>query len=357
MIIQSDAIRMNAHRSYEEYTSQSTSYACWNASTGASSASTIQYESYYRENDHGSSHSGDHSSKDYEKESKELLDRFKNKQSIHGVQMKEQLKSLDELRQQSIDYLLYMLFGRKGDAPDTSLYKKADSSNLPSEVDGGSYSSSFYYSERETTCFDTTGTVVTSDGKQLKINISLEMSRSFVTAASENVNFGVPPLCDPLVINLSGTAASNLTDQKFFFDLDADGHTEQISSFSAGTGLLALDKNEDGTINDGNELFGTTSGNGSEDLAAYDSDQNGWIDEADDIFSKLLIWTKDSNGNDVLTGLGKAGVGAIYLGSKDTSYSIKSKQTNQTDAIIRKTGLFLYENGGTGTMQQLDLAQ
>ena len=33
------------------------------------------------------------------------------------------------------------------------------------------------------------------------------------------------------------------------------------------------------------------------DLAEYDEDHNGWIDENDSIFSKLKVWTKDENGN------------------------------------------------------------
>ena len=123
-----------------------------------------------------------------------------------------------------------------------------------------------------------------------------------------------------------------------------------------GSGYLALDKNGDGVINNGSELFGTTSGNGFADLAAYDSDGNGWIDEADEIFDKLRIWSKDANGKDVLVGLGAAGVGAIYLGSADTEFSLNSKSDNSTNAVIRKSGIFLYENGNVGTIQHVDVA-
>ena len=47
----------------------------------------------------------------------------------------------------------------------------------------------------------------------------------------------------------------------------------------SGSGFLALDKNGNGKIDDGSELFGTKSGDGFADLAEYDSDGNGWIDE------------------------------------------------------------------------------
>ena len=63
----------------------------------------------------------------------------------------------------------------------------------------------------------------------------------------------------------------------------------------------------------------------------------------------------DASGKSTLIGLGKAGVGAIYLGSSDTEFSLNDIHNN-TNAVIRKTGMFLYENGMAGTVQQLDLA-
>ena len=159
---------------------------------------------------------------------------------------------------------------------------------------------------------------------------------------------------DPLIINLDSNIAS-VSDQKFFFDLDSDGENEEISFAGRGSGFLALDKNGDGKINDGSELFGTVSGDGFADLAKYDRDGNGWIDEADEIFEKLLIWSKDANGNDQLVGLGKAGVGAICLSAQNTQFSMNNMH-NEVNAMVRQTGMFLYENGGVGTIQQLDLA-
>ena len=182
------------------------------------------------------------------------------------------------------------------------------------------------------------------------------MSRSFYEEVSASVDFGALDLTDPLVINLDCDVAS-VSDQKFYFDLDGDGHEEEISRLGAGSGFLALDKNGDGKINDGSELFGTASGNGFADLAKYDQDGNGWIDEADEIFDKLLIWQKDENGNDVLRGLGQAGVGAIYLGNVKSDFSLNSAQDNQTNAQIRQSGMFLYENGNAGTIQQVDFAK
>ena len=139
------------------------------------------------------------------------------------------------------------------------------------------------------------------------------------------------------------------------FDLDADGHEEAISRLGAGSGFLALDKNNDGKITDGAELFGTSSGDGFRDLAAYDEDGNGWIDENDSVFSKLKVWTKDENGKDYLIDLKQADVGAIYLANADTQFSLKNDE-NDLNAEIKKTGIYLKEStGAVGTLNHVDL--
>ncbi len=207
--------------------------------------------------------------------------------------------------------------------------------------------------ESEYTSYSAVGTARIADGREINFNVEMAMSRACI---SESSSFTMEEylVTDPLVINLNSNTAS-VTEQKFVFDLDADGVTEDISFTGDGSGFLALDKNGDGTINDGNELFGTKSGDGFKDLAAYDQDGNGWIDEADNVFSKLKIWTKDANGNDKLISLKEAGVGAMYLGNADTKFHLNSAETNKTNGIIQKTGIFLKENGEVGTMQHVDL--
>lgn len=64
--------------------------------------------------------------------------------------------------------------------------------------------------------------------------------------------------------------AASLTERDFAFDIDLDGHADQIAFVGTGSGFLALDRNGDGEINDGSELFGPESGDGFAELAAYD---------------------------------------------------------------------------------------
>jgi len=156
---------------------------------------------------------------------------------------------------------------------------------------------------------------------------------------------------ESLAINISKEAQSL---PKFSFDLDADAHEEQISFVNPGSGFLALDKNGDGIINNGHELFGPATDNGFNELAAYDLDGNDWIDEKDEIYTQLRIWSKDAAGNDSLIALGQKNVGAIYLGHIDTPFLL-SDQDNEQLGQIRSSSIFLEEAGGVGTIQQLDL--
>ncbi len=209
--------------------------------------------------------------------------------------------------------------------------------------------------EAEDTEFSTVGTVRTADGREINFNVNVGMSREFQQSFREDLQLSAFKMCDPLVINLN-TDVAELSDQTFYFDIDADGEMDEVSGLGSGSGYLALDKNGDGQINDGSELFGTASGNGFADLAAYDEDGNGWIDENDAIWDKLKIWCKDENGNDVLYRLADKGVGAICLQNVSTDYTLKG-QEGQTKGAIRNTGIFLYENGNVGTVQHVDVAK
>lgn len=213
---------------------------------------------------------------------------------------------------------------------------------------------SAFVSEAEHTAFESVGMAKTADGREIQFGVSVEMSRAFC-AKYESYTQENYILTDPLVINLDSNVAS-VSDMKFLFDLDADGKKEEVSFAGRGSGFLALDRNDDGKVNDGSELFGTKSGDGFADLSAFDEDGNGWIDEADSVFKDLKIWTKEEDGKDVLLDLKKADVGAIYLGNANTEFSLKSEDNRNTNAIIRKTGIYLKESGGVGTLQHVDLA-
>ncbi|MBV5297549.1 MAG: hypothetical protein JZU64_05250 [Rhodoferax sp.] len=208
--------------------------------------------------------------------------------------------------------------------------------------------------ESETTQVSTQGVVQTADGQQINFTLQLEMSRSFVQTSSSTIRAGDATVRkDPLVINFGG-AGVELADTQFAFDLDVDGQQEKIAFVAGGSGFLALDKNSDGQINDGSELFGTRSGDGFADLAKFDQDGNQWIDENDAVYSQLRVWQRDASGQDSLTSLAQSGVGALYLGRVASPFSVNTA-TNQTLGQVRSSGVFLYESGRAGSLQQVDL--
>lgn len=114
----------------------------------------------------------------------------------------------------------------------------------------------------------------------------------------------------PIIISTSGNDIElSSPETGVYFDLDGDGERERISWTKAGRddGFLVLDKNENGTIDNGREVFGnrfvTPSGeegiNGFQALNAYDrvtagGNDDGIISAADAIYSSLRIWI-DSN--------------------------------------------------------------
>lgn len=214
----------------------------------------------------------------------------------------------------------------------------------------------YTYKESESLEFETKGIVKTADGREIEFNMSLEMSREYVEQTESITKDTVAIMTDPLVISLDSSPVG-VSDQKWKFDIDGDGSIDNISMLSKGSAFLAYDKNGDGKINDGTELFGARTGNGFAELAAYDEDGNGWIDENDSIYSKLSVWQKDDAGNDKLMNLKEANVGAIFLGNIATEYSLKSDEDNSHNAQIRKSGMYLSEDGMARSVQQLDMVK
>jgi len=218
----------------------------------------------------------------------------------------------------------------------------------------------YYYKEtnytKEGVTFNASGKVTTGDGKEFQFDMKLEMSREKYDEISVSVKAGAARL-DPLLIDLTGKGAG-FSEEKFEFDLDGKGTMELINMPSSGTGFLALDKNGNGIIDDGSELFGPSSGNGFDELSAYDEDGNGWIDENDSVFSRLKLWQKDTQGNDVFSSLFDSAIGAIYTKRASTQYNITAgndPKSSDASAVLKETGLYLRENGAPGFVQEVDL--
>ena len=209
------------------------------------------------------------------------------------------------------------------------------------------------YSESESTVFSAEGTVRTADGRDIRFTLETSMSRRFSTRESTSLRAGDAVLKDPLMLDFTGPAAS-LSDLRFAFDLDADGTKEQVP-LPGGRGMLAFDRNGNGRIDDGRELFGPTTGQGFEELAALDADGNGWLDEADPAFAHLRLWRPDASGVGTLQTLKDANAGAFWLGRVDTPFSLRGAD-NEVLGQVRASSVYMRDDGSAGTLSQVDLS-
>ncbi|MCZ2722565.1 hypothetical protein O1D97_13340 [Marinomonas sp. 15G1-11] len=206
--------------------------------------------------------------------------------------------------------------------------------------------------ETETTRFQANGEIVLKDGRRFDIEFSLDMAR-----AREESFYGEMIISgkqvDPLTINLNGNMAQ-LSQNKVQFDINNDGEMDNVHYASGDSAFLAIDKNGNGRIDDGGELFGPQSGSGFTDLAQYDENQDGVIDKDDSIFEKLVLTQRDEAGNENVISLKEVGIEAFLLASQDTQFSLFNSNGERA-GIIQETGLYLKSDGSVDSMQHVDL--
>ncbi|MDD5673613.1 MAG: hypothetical protein PHC61_05600 [Chitinivibrionales bacterium] len=145
-------------------------------------------------------------------------------------------------------------------------------------------------------------TLKNADGSTVTVTIEHEAVVHFkATTTQQEVKSS-----DPLIFDL-GSNGVQLTDvtkgQGVRFDINGDGQKENVSWIAPQDGILVYDKNSNGIIDNGKELFGDQNGakSGFEELAKYDGDHNGFIDSNDAVFNNLYLW-QDKNRDGISTG-------------------------------------------------------
>ncbi|MNH50190.1 Bifunctional hemolysin/adenylate cyclase precursor [compost metagenome] len=181
-----------------------------------------------------------------------------------------------------------------------------------------------------------------------------EAYREFQQSIAANVQ-----RIDPLILDLDGDGIEtiHIDDSNAFFDLDLNGFAESTSWAHGDDGLLVLDRNSDGVINNGGELFGdrtllddgvTYASSGFDALAEFDDNLDNVIDSNDSIYNLLRIW-QDVNNDGVSTASELKNLIDLGIVSIALSY-LNTGITDSADNIQVRVGEFLRDDGSTGAM-------
>ncbi|MDI9238641.1 calcium-binding protein [Lysobacter sp. LF1] len=155
----------------------------------------------------------------------------------------------------------------------------------------------------------------------------------------------------PIVIDLDGDGIETLALGASHFDHDGDGLSESTGWVKSDDGLLAYDRNGDGHINNGSELFGSHSvlsngeraDNGFQALAEFDDNGDGLVNAQDSSYASLKVW-RDLNGNGIsdageLQSLAEAGVASISTGYADSTHvDANGHQHRQVATVVLSNG-------------------
>ncbi|HTQ77309.1 MAG TPA: hypothetical protein VMI15_04740 [Burkholderiales bacterium] len=174
------------------------------------------------------------------------------------------------------------------------------------------------------------------------------------------------PFADPLALDLDGDGIETLggpAGRAVLFDHTGDGARDGTGWLAPDDGWLALDRDGDGLISKGSELFGvdtllpngTKAPNGFAALAPLDTTGDGTIDAADALFDELLVW-RDANSNGLsepfeMQSLEQAGIAAIRLSAETVGNPLPGGNT------LLQRGMFVREDGSTGIAASLNLVR
>ncbi len=159
-----------------------------------------------------------------------------------------------------------------------------------------------------------------------------------------NLEFSIEEPRDPLVIDLDGDGIElvSLDDSSAYFDLDGDGYAELTGWVSSDDGLLAIDRDGNGVIDDISELFGSSDQTGYEELQAFDTNGDGVVNNLDANFGDLLLW-QDFDGDGIsqeyeLSTLDEAGIVELSLSTTDVDLTVEGNAVIETADVTFSDG-------------------
>lgn len=170
------------------------------------------------------------------------------------------------------------------------------------------------------------------------------------------------PRSDPLTIDLDGDGLETIgisQDNPIVFDHDGDGIKTGSGWIKSDDAFLVIDKNGNGQIDSGRELFGdntikadgTNAIDGFDALSEMDSNMDGFVNSSDSQFNNLRVW-RDINQDGIsqsseLFSLQDVGIKSISVNKTENS-TVLSNGNELADV-----GVFYRENGGVGNIGAL----
>jgi len=177
------------------------------------------------------------------------------------------------------------------------------------------------------------------NAEAITFNIRMEGGRVIVEEVRQQQ-------ADPLVFDLNNNGIELTSAQNGVrFQIDGKGVDRRTAFVSGGDAFLALDRNGNGVIDSGRELFGDQQGakNGIEELRKFDENRDGIIDKRDSVFNQLLLY-RENNGDGVsqpgeLKSLEQHGIAAIHLSAANENRSVAGNNwMDQSITYQRKDG-------------------
>ena len=169
-----------------------------------------------------------------------------------------------------------------------------------------------------------------------------------------------PIVVDPILLDLNGDGVIGTTALKdgVYFDHNGDKFAGKTSWVNKDDGILVIDKNNNGVIDDGSEVFGDnyvkSNGNkassGFDALADLDSNGDGVISAEDSEFSNIKILKGDGS----LISLEEAGIVSISLNNTsagDDGNGIIDENRNTLVSL----GSFVRGDGSIGSLGDFNL--
>jgi len=181
--------------------------------------------------------------------------------------------------------------------------------------------------------------------------LSSSQTNAFTQTAFDKLTLGTPLILD---LNGNGKLSQSITNG-VQFDLFNSGNKVNTGWVASGEGLLVMDRNQDGVINNGSELFGSATllpdgqqaANGFAALSAMDTNGDAVISSADKNWSALGVWV-DSNSDGVsqpgeVKSLDSLGITQLNLNAQST-------RTQDAGNIVGLVSSYVTNDGATHEM-------